>query len=224
MKRHLLIAAIIASANCAIPSAVCAQFEVMLDPATARLIYLASSEGPGIPGGLPDPYVLHFGMDGMLAIEEQQGNTGKVTLADFVLVGNEAAFLNRPQDRAYIEENARQILLTAMFTVEHGPPLDRTLFSADVRGPDLELEFFRLTLVRMEGGPDLRLIDGDGFQYVYPVPEPGVLAVVMAVVCCGGVWWVKSWLRTQAGMAGCVSRPALGLGNLTPECRYQLQQ
>jgi hypothetical protein len=195
MKRHLLPAALIAVVHWALPSALFAQYEVVLDPATARLIYLASSEGPGIPGGLPNPYMLHFGMDGMLRIDEQQGNTGKVTLADFVLVGNEAAFQNDPQKRARIEDTSRQILLTAMFTVERGPPLDRTLFRADVAGPDLEIEFFRQTLVRMAGGPDLRLTDGDGFQYVYPVPEPGALAFIVAACCCGGAWWLKSRSR-----------------------------
>ncbi len=97
MKRHLLAAALI---YCALPSALFAQFEVALDPATARLVYLPGPEGPGVPGGLPNPFMLHFGMNGMLTIEEQQGNTGKITTADFVLVGNEAAFQNNPQDRA----------------------------------------------------------------------------------------------------------------------------
>ncbi len=79
-----------------------------------------------------------------------------------------------------------------MFTVEHGPPMDRTLFRADVTGPDLELEFFRQTLVRMDGGPDLTPVDGEGFRYVYPVPEPGAVTFVLAVFCCGGALWVKS--------------------------------
>ncbi len=165
----------------ALPSALFAQYDVMLDPATARLVYLPGAEGSGVPGGLPNPFLLHFGMYGMLTIEEQ-GNTGKITTADFVLVGNEAAFQNNPQDRARIEDISRQVLLTAMFTVEHGPPMDRTLFRADVTGPDLELEFFRQTLVRMEGGPDLPPIDGEGFRYVYPVPEPGAIMFVLAAL------------------------------------------
>jgi hypothetical protein len=195
MRRHLLVAVLIASVYCALPSSLFAQYDVALDPATARFIYLPSGLGGGIPGGLPDPHMLHFGMDGMLTIEEQQANTGKVTTADFVLVGNEAAFQNNPQDRARIEDISKQVLLTAMFTVEHGPPMDRTLFRADVAGPDLVLEFFRQTLVRMEGGPDQRLIDGEGFQYFYPVPEPGAFALILAACCCGGVWFVRSRLR-----------------------------
>jgi hypothetical protein len=194
MKRQFLIAASIAVVHWALPSALFAQYEVMLDPATTRFVYLPSGLGSGVPGGMPDPHMLHFGMDGMLTVEEQ-GNTGKVTLADFVLVGNEAAFLNNPQERARIEETSKQVLLTAKFTVEHGPPLDRTLFRADVAGPDLELEFFRQTLVRMEGGPDLRLIDGEGFQYFYPVPEPGAMALAVAAVCFGGLWFVRSRSR-----------------------------
>jgi hypothetical protein len=201
MKRHLFLAALV---YCALSSALFAQYDVTLDPATARLVYLPGAEGSGVPGGLPDPFMLHFGMNGMLTIEEQ-GNTGKITLADFVLVGNEAAFQNNPQDRARIEETSRQILLTAMFTVERGPPLDRTLFRADVTGPDLELEFFRQTLVRMDGGPDLPPIDGEGFRYVYPVPEPGVVMFVLAAFGCGGAWWVKSRSRGREGVENCVS-------------------
>jgi hypothetical protein len=141
--------------------------------------------------------MLHFGMNGMLTIEEQQGNTGKVTKADFVLVGNEAAFQNDPQDRARIEQISRDILMTAMFAVEYGPPMERTVFRADVAGPDLVLEFFRNTLVHMEGGPDRTLIDGEGFLYAYPVPEPGALAFVVAACCGVGVWWASACSRRR---------------------------
>ena len=81
------------------------------DPATARFTYLASPEGPGVPGGLPNAYVLHFGMQGMFTITELPNNEGDITQADFILVGNEAAFQNNPEGRAWIEATARQILL-----------------------------------------------------------------------------------------------------------------
>jgi hypothetical protein len=106
-------------------------------------------------------------------------DVGKITTADFILLGNELAFQNNPPRRAQLEETSRQILLTAVFAVEHGPPLDRTVFRADVSGPDLVLEFFRQQLVRMDGGPDLRPVDGEGFLYSYPVPEPATALLLL---------------------------------------------
>jgi hypothetical protein len=194
MTRYCLIAALVWIAR---PSAVFAQFTVELDPATARFTYFPSGQGPGVPSGVPGAYELHFGMRGMLRIEEQADDHGKVTLADFVLLGNELAFQNNPQRRAQLEETSRQILLTAVFDVEHGPPLDRTLFRADVAGPDLELEFFRQQLVRMDGGPDLRPVDGEGFRYSYPVPEPAASLLLFAACAYAGLRRTRSARRTN---------------------------
>ena len=179
MTRYWLIVAIVWLAR---PPALFAQYTVALDPATARFTYFPSPEGPGVPGGVPGAFELHFGMRGTLTIDEQPDDRGKVTLADFVLVGNEAAFQGDPQRRAQLEETSRQILLTEEFAVEHGPPLDRTVFRADVAGPDLVLEFFRQQLVRMDGGPDQRPVDGEGYRYSYPVPEPTTAAAPLALL------------------------------------------
>ena len=181
MKRYCLIAALVCFAH---PSLLLAQFTVALDPATARFTYFPSGEGPGVPGGVPSAYELHFGMQGMLTAEEQTDDRGRVTQADFVLLGNEAAFAGNPQRRAQLEETSRQILLTAIFTVQHGPPLDRTEFRADVDGPDLVLEFFRQQLVRMDGGPDQRPVDGEGFRYSYSVPEPAAPLLLLGGCAC----------------------------------------
>jgi hypothetical protein len=184
MKRYCLIAVL---AWFACPSALFAQFSVGLDPATTRFTYFPSGKGPGVPGGIPDAYELHFGMRGMLTIEEQTEGRGKITQADFVLLGNDVAFQNDPQRRAQLEETSRQILLTAVFDVERGPPLDRTVFRAEVAGPDLVLEFFRQQLVRMDGGPDLRPVDGEGFRYSYPVPEPATPLLVLGAFAGAGL-------------------------------------
>ena len=182
MTRYCLIAAVLCLA---VPTGSQAQFTVPLDPATARFTYFPSFEGPGVPGGVPNAYELHFGMQGMLMAEEQADSLGRITQADFVLLGNEAAFATNPQGRAQLEETSRQILLTAEFAVEHGPPLDRTVFRADVDGPDLVLEFFRQQLVRMDGGPDQRPVDGNGYQYTYPVPEPSAVALLTLMAFAG---------------------------------------
>jgi len=205
MKRDCLIAAVI---SLAISSPSYAQFTVPLDPATARFTYFPSPEGPGVPGGVPDPFELHFGMQGMFTLEELP-NQGDITQADFILLGNEAAFQNDPARRAQLEETARQILLTAMFSVEHGPPMDRTVFRADFNdfGPDLVLEFFRQTLVRMEGGPDQRPVDGQGFQYSYPIPEPATVVLILAACTCAGLWAVMR----RAGDPSCLKRSCYNL-------------
>ena len=65
MTRYCLIAALVWFAR---PSALFAQFSVGLDPATARFTYFPSGEGPGVPGGVPSAYELHFGMQGLLTI------------------------------------------------------------------------------------------------------------------------------------------------------------
>jgi hypothetical protein len=174
-----------------LPSALFAQFTVSLDPATARFTYFPPSFGPGIPGGVPNQYELHFGMQGMFTMEELPGNQGDITQADFVLLGNDAAFQGNPTERALVEQTARQILLNTMFTAEHGPPKDRTVFRGDVSGPDLVIEFFRSTLVRMEGGPDIRPVDGPAYQYTYPIPEPGTLALLLAGCACAALWRVR---------------------------------
>jgi hypothetical protein len=175
-----------------------AQMTVGLDPATARFTYLPSPEGPGVPGGIPDAYVLHFGMQGMFTITELPNNQGDITQADFILLGNETAFQNNPQRRAQLEATARQILLDTAFTVERGPPLDRTVFRGDIAGPDLVLEFFRQSLVRMEGGPDQRPVDGEGFQYSYPIPEPGTPAMFLAACFCIALCTCVRQLRNEA--------------------------
>ena len=195
MTRYCLIAALIWFAR---PTALFAQFTVGFDPATARFTYFPSGKGPGVPGGVPNAYELHFGMQGMLTIEEQTDDRGKVTQADFVLLGNETAFQSNPQRRAQLEETSRQILLTAVFTVEHGPPLDRTVFRADVAGPDLVLEFFRQQLVRMDGGPDLRPVDGEGFRYSYPVPEPAAPFSLLAACAFAALRPVVRRIRVHA--------------------------
>jgi hypothetical protein len=178
MKHTFLFAALLALA---VPSPLFAQYVVTLDPATARFTYFPSAEGPGVPGGVPNAYMLHFGMQGMFTLDEQ-ANQGDITQADFTLVGNEAAFQGNPANRAFIEESARQILLSAMFTAEHGPPLDRTVFRAQFPGigQDLVLEFFRQTLVSMDGGPELTMVDGPGYRYTYPVPEPATVVLILA--------------------------------------------
>jgi hypothetical protein len=190
MKRHCLIAAVI---SLAISHSLFAQYIVTLDPATARFTYFPSGEGPGVPGGVPSAYELHFGMQGMFTIEEQPNDQGDITQAAFVLLGNEAAFQNNPQRRAQLEETSRQILLTAMFDVERGPPMDRTVFRSGDDGPDLVLEFFRQTLVRMDGGPDQRPVDGEGFLYSYPIPEPGTLLLVLVGGSCAGLIAFARW-------------------------------
>lgn len=197
MNRYCLIAVPVWTA---LSSSLLAQFTVGLDPATARFTYFPSGEGPGVPGGVPGAYELHFGMRGNLTVEEHTDDRGRITQAGFVLLGNEATFQNDPLRRARLEETSRQILLSAIFSVEHGPPLDRTVFRADVAGPDLVLEFFRQQLVRMEGGPDQRPIDGEGFQYSYPIPEPGTLILVLAACCCAALCRVVKgmWVRIPA--------------------------
>jgi hypothetical protein len=139
-----------------------------------------------VPGGVPNPFELHFGMQGSFTLEELPNSQGDITAADFVLVGNEAAFQGRPDERAFLEDNARQILLTAMFSVERGPPLDRTVFRAEFEGlgSELVLEFFRQTMVSMDGGPELTAVDGPGYRYTYPVPEPTTLILLVATFAC----------------------------------------
>jgi hypothetical protein len=183
MKRCTWIAALLWLFH---PGSSLAQYIVPLDPATARLTYFAGAEGSGVPGGFPNAYELHFGMQGSFTLEVLPSGQGDITQADFTLVGNEAAFQGNPADRALIEGEARQILLTAMFSIERGPPLDRTVFRADFNdiGPDLVLDFFRQTLVSMEGGPDLAEVDGPGYRYTYPVPEPVTVILLMAGCAC----------------------------------------
>jgi hypothetical protein len=170
-------------------SSLFAQIDVPLDPATAGFIYLPSAEGPGIPGGAPNPYELHFGLQGMFRIEHQPIDVAKITQANFVLVGNDAAFQNDPRARAEIELRARETLLSATFDIELGPPLDRTVYRALFEfGPNLEIEFFRQTLVHMDGGPDSAEIDGVGLRYVYPIPEPATVTLLVAACAGAGLW------------------------------------
>ena len=187
MMRNCLISALFLLA---IPLSAFAQTSFALEPATARFTYFPSPEGPGIPGGVPDPFELHFGIQGTFVVEELPNDMGDITQANFILLGNELAFQNDPARRAAIEETARQILLSAMFSVERGPPLDRTVFRADFPGlgRDLTLEFFRQTLVRMDGGPDNRAADGIGVLYSYPIPEPAARALLLIACACGGIW------------------------------------
>jgi len=188
MKHIFLIAALLVITS---PSWLFAQFVVSLDPATARFIYFPPSFGPGIPGGVPSEYELHFGMQGMFTLEQLPNNQGDITETDIVLLGNEAAFQGNPAGRAQIQETARQILLNTLFTAERGPPLDRTVFRGDVSGPDLVLEFFRQSLVSMHGGPDLRPVDGAGYQYAYPVPEPSAMALLLAGGTFAAAWRIR---------------------------------
>jgi hypothetical protein len=67
MKYQLLLTMLFCLAA---PSFVAAQFTVNLDPATARFTYFPSTDGPGIPEGVPFPFELHFGMQGSFTIEE----------------------------------------------------------------------------------------------------------------------------------------------------------
>jgi hypothetical protein len=183
MNRVIFIAALIWVFH---PSSSLAQTTVTLEPATARFAYFAAAEGSGIPGGVPNNYELHFGIQGTFTIQELAGNQGDVTAADFVLLGNDAAFLNDPAGRAQVEAFARSLLLDSMFSVERGPPLDRTIFRAefDGFGPDLEIEFFRQSLVRMAGGPDALIIDGPGGRFSYPIPEPATVAWLLSACFC----------------------------------------
>jgi hypothetical protein len=169
-----------------LPSLSCAQTTVALDPASARFAYFAAAEGSGIPGGVPNNFRLHFGVQGTFTIQELAGDQGEATEADFVLVGNDAALQNKPQIRAEIEAFARSLLLDSMFSLQRGPPLDRTVFRAefDGFGPDLEIEFFRQTLVRMEGGPEFRPVDGPGGQFAYPIPEPLTVTLILSAGFC----------------------------------------
>jgi hypothetical protein len=197
MKYLLLLFTVV---SLAAPSLVSAQFTVNLDPATARFTFNPPSEGPGIPEGVPFPFELHFGMQGSLTIEELPNNQGDITQAAFTLVGNDALLQNDPQRWAGIEEYARFLLLESVFSVEHGPPLDRTVFRAqfdDFFGDDLVLEFFRDTLVRMEGGPDYRPSDGHAARYTFPIPEPGGFMTALAACSWAGFWWIGRRWKTR---------------------------
>jgi hypothetical protein len=178
-----------------------AQYVVPLDPTTARFTFFPSAKGNGVPGGVPNAFELHFGMQGSFTLEELPNNQGDITQADFALIGNEAAFQADPGERALIEETARQILLTAEFSLERGPPLDRTVFRAELEGigKDLVLEFFRQTLVSMDGGPDLSAVDGPGYRYTYPVPEPATVFLLVAACACAVMWqYIRRAWRTAS--------------------------
>ena len=41
----------------------------------------------------------------------------------------------------------------------------------------------------MEGGPDQRPVDGNGYQYTYPVPEPSAAPVLALMACAGAALW-----------------------------------
>jgi hypothetical protein len=197
MKHVLLLTTLFCLAA---PTLVSAQFTVNLDPTTARFTYFPPSEGPGIPQGVPHPFELHFGMQGTFTIEELPNNQGDITQAAFTLLGNEGLLQSDPQRWAGIEEYARFLLLESAFSVEHGPPLDRTVFRAqfdDFFGDDLVLQFFRDTLVRMDGGPDYRPSDGHAAHYAFPIPEPG--GVVLAIAACSwtGFWWIGRRRRAR---------------------------
>lgn len=192
------------------PSLLFAQFTVTLDPISSRFTYFAPPEGPGIPGGMPNPFELHFGMQGSFTIEELPNNQGDITQATFLLVGNDGLLQSDPERRAAHEEYARFLLLESVFRVEHGPPLDRTVFHAefDDFGNGLVLEFFRNTLVRMEGGPDYRPADGHGAEYTYPIPEPGSFGYAITACSIAAIWWVgmrrkadvRSFSRSSAAL------------------------
>jgi hypothetical protein len=188
MKRRILLGIV---AWLGLSTSLHAQYVVPLDPATARFTFFPGAEGIGVPGGVPNAFELHFGMQGSFSLDELPNNQGDITTADFVLVGNEAAFQGRPGERAFLEETSRQILLTAMFSVERGPPLDRIVFRAEFEGhgQDLVLEFFRQSLVRMDGGPELTAVDGPGYRYTYPVPEPATVLLLLAACACGVMRW-----------------------------------
>jgi hypothetical protein len=173
-----------------LPSSLFAQITVSLEPATSRFVFFAGAEGIGIPGGVPNNYELHFGILGTFTIQELPNNQGDVTAADFVLLGNDVAFENDPQGRTQVEAFARSLLVDSMFSVDRGPPLDRTVFRAefDGFGPDLEIEFFRQSLVRMEGGPDYLFIDGPGGRFSYPIPEPGTVVLLLFACFIAVVW------------------------------------
>jgi hypothetical protein len=187
MNRWITIAAF---TSVFVPSSSFAQITVALDPITAQFVFFPGAEGIGIPGGVPNNYELHFGVQGTFTIQELPGDQGDITAADFALLGNDVAFQNDPQGRAQVEVFARSLLLDSRFSVERGPPLDRTVFRAEFAGfgPDLEIDFFRQTLVRMEGGPDFLFIDGSGGRFSYPIPEPGTVVLLLSACFVAVVW------------------------------------
>jgi hypothetical protein len=50
----------------------------------------------------------------------------------------------------------------------------------------------------MDGGPDHRPVDGEGFHYSYPIPEHGTVILLVAACSCVGLWRaVRSRPRIQ---------------------------
>jgi hypothetical protein len=200
MRRLCLIAAVICLAT---PILSVAQLNLTLSADTARFVYFPPPRGSGVAGGVPSPFELHFGIQGSFVLTDLPGDQGDITQANFTLVGNETALANDPQLRADLETTAEQLLLSAPFTIERGPSLDRTVYRAPfVEGRELELEFFRQTLVRMEGGPDSRPVDGPAFQYQYPVAEPANLVLGLVGGASIGIIGMSRRRRSLARASG----------------------
>jgi hypothetical protein len=176
---------------CAAPVAA-DEFEVNVSPKNARILYIPGAEGVGLPGCLPDAYHCVFGLE-LALVFKVDVPSAVAQVSTLKLHGNDAAFADHPEERLLIEDAAAVLLRDAIFNVEHGPPLDRTVFTAEFPMSDLNFEFFRQSLVAISGGPELTAVNGTGYVFSYPVPEPeswmltSLVGLVM-LACCAGKW------------------------------------
>ena len=138
----------------------------------------------GIPGGMPDPFRLEFGVDGAFDVEfDDTADTARLVNMQLALTGNEAVQMNPPLISPVTADRVEDRLE------------ERVLHNQFVAGPyeqykDSVWQFFLADFlngaIELNGGYDATFVDGDGMLFdlsARQIPEPaaGTLIVMGAL-------------------------------------------
>jgi hypothetical protein len=140
-----------------------------------------SDFGPGIPGGMPSPYQLDFGIGGTFVYElDSVGPTARLLNLNLVLTGNEAIQASEPPGTQVTPEGAEAYLASHTFVED---VIGALLYLESSRHPGLKLIDTLTGGLSVSGGYDSRPVDGGALQLQFSateIPEPSSMAVVAA--------------------------------------------
>jgi hypothetical protein len=137
--------------------------------------FLPGPEGPGIPGGMPNPFRLDFGISGFFTLEYDEVMARLLDL-DLTLTGNQPIQENPPGILPVTSERVADWLEARDF--EKQPVAGPFDLYTDETFPGLSLIDTLNGMIRLEGGFDATPVDGTGMQFslnAIAIPEPDAL-------------------------------------------------
>ena len=150
--------------------------------------YFAPPEGPGITGCSPNDYQCDFEMSGHIDFEiTSGGELARFTGGKLMATGNEAVFGSMNLD---IIAPSSPLLLAEFELISS---TENTSIFRDTRFRDVGVNPYTLEVrlngsdLRLTGGNDHRLVDGDGFRFdlhAFEVPEPSSVAILLVGLIC----------------------------------------